>query len=186
MEELMRQVYAVIGFMPDGYMLVNLDAFVDIVNLMGGVDFDVPMDMSYCDPAQNLYISLSNGYQHLDGEQSIQLVRFRSGYAMADLGRVSVQRDFVQTAMKQWLSLKNIPKLPKLFSILKEDVITDLTPGNMLWLAKAMKASDLSSVATETLPGEPATINGGSYFVADSDAQEVIAQKSFSPYEAIR
>ena len=49
---------------------------------MGGVRFHVPMDMSYSDPSQDLEINLTAGEQTLSGQQSMWVVRFRSGYAI--------------------------------------------------------------------------------------------------------
>ena len=114
MEQLMEQVKNVIGFLPDGYALVDLGAFVEAVDLLGGLDFDVPMDMDYDDPDQNLFIHLRAGEQHLTGEQLMWVVRFRSGYANADIGRTEVQRAVLKTAMKQWLRPKTLTALPGL------------------------------------------------------------------------
>ena len=82
MEALMDYVTELVGFRPDGYVLIDLDVFVDLVDKMGGVKFDVPCDMDYSDPAQDLTIDLKAGMQRLNGEQAMGLVRFRSGYAM--------------------------------------------------------------------------------------------------------
>lgn len=71
MQELMDRVTETIGFTPDGYLLVDLDSFIELVDLMGGVKFDVPMDMRYSDPAQNLTIDLTAGMQKLDGQQAM-------------------------------------------------------------------------------------------------------------------
>ena len=121
MEQLMEQVKNVVGFMPDGYALVNLSAFVEAVDLLGGLDFDVPMDMDYDDPDQNLFIHLKAGEQHLTGEQLMWVVRFRSGYANADIGRTEVQRAVMKTAMKQWLRPKTLAALPGLWRIYQEN-----------------------------------------------------------------
>ena len=91
-EMLLTRVGEIIGFRPDGYMLIELSAFVDLVDELGGVTFDVPVDMYYNDPSQNLYIDLKAGTQTLTGEEAMGVARFRSGYADADLGRVQVQR----------------------------------------------------------------------------------------------
>ncbi|OLA32231.1 MAG: hypothetical protein BHW33_00685 [Firmicutes bacterium CAG:137_57_8] len=114
MEALLDYVSDIIGYRPDGYMLITLDAFVDVVNLMGGVEFDVPMDMFYEDPSQDLYIDLKEGKQKLDGYEAMGLVRFRKGYADQDLGRVDVQRQFLSACMDQWLTLPNLVKLPQI------------------------------------------------------------------------
>ena len=182
MDELMKQVKNTLGFMPDGYALVDLDAFVKIVDLMGGVEFDVPMDMQYSDPSQNLYIDLKAGKQHLDGEKAIELVRFRSGYAMADLTRTEVQRDFVKAAMKQWATPLNIVKIPALMSIAQSKVTTDLSSGNMLWLARTLLGCKLSDMSMDTLPGQAAYIHGGSYYLADANAVAALMESEYSPY----
>ena len=182
MEELMDKVSQLLGFMPDGYVMINLDAFAKVVDIMGGVDFDVPMDMNYTDPTQDLYINLSAGYQHLDGSDAIGLVRFRSGYAMADLTRVSVQRDFMQAAMDQWLKPVKILRYPRLVGAISDNFTTDLSLGNMIWLTYAVFSCDPSGMVTETLPGAPATINGGSYIEPDDAAIAALMEESFSPY----
>lgn len=182
MEELMTQVSKLTGFMPDGYALVDLAAFVKIVDLMGGVDFKVPMDMRYSDPSQNLDINLSAGEQHLDGAKAIQLVRFRSGYAMADITRTSVQRDFVKAAFTQWAKPKNIVKLPVLMSILRQKVTTDLSVQNNLWLGREILSCGVSDMKMDILPGKPAYIGKGAYYVADKDAISSL-MKSYSPYK---
>ena len=87
MQELLLRVSEIIGFEPAGYAVVDLSVFEQLVDLMGGVTFDVPVDMHYSDPTQGLNIDLQAGTQRLNGEQAMQVARFRSGYATADLGR---------------------------------------------------------------------------------------------------
>lgn len=180
MEELCDRIEEVVGFRPDGYALVNLRAFADIVDAMGGVYFDVPQDMYYEDPYQDLTIALKAGFRLLDGEDALGLVRFRSGYAMADLRRVEVQRDFMKAALKQWSSPKNLLRLPRLISIIKRDVLTDLSPRNILWLLRLPLLLDVESAGNYTLPGMPKTINGGSYFVVDAAKTSELTGRYFS------
>ena len=182
MEELMTQVKALVGFMPDGYALVDLDAFVKIVDMMGGVDFNVPVNMHYSDPSQGLEINLSAGEQHLDGAQAIQLVRFRSGYAQADITRTQVQRDFVKAAFSQWASLKNIVKLPQLAKLVHDNVTTDLSLRNILWLGRTLLRCGVSNLQTDILPGSAKYIGRGSYYVADAAAVSSLMNSSYSPY----
>lgn len=138
MEALMDYVADCVGFRPDGYLLVDLDVFIDLVDLFGGVDFDVPCAMDYEDPSQNLSIHLQPGPQTLDGYAAMGVVRFRSGYAMADLERVKVQRDFMRAALEQWARVGNIGKLPRAVSLVLDHATTDLSTGNLLWLAESV------------------------------------------------
>lgn len=182
MEMLLQRVRESIGFQPDGYVLVDLDGFVDLVDLMGGVEFDVPVDMHYHDPSQNLYIDLNAGEQELDGVQAMGLVRYRTGYAMADLDRVNVQRAFVSAAADQWLDAGVILKAPRLWGWVQDHVETDLSLRNLIWLAKAMMRADRAAITTETLPGTATTIQGGSYYVLDPYAVAEMVNRSLNPY----
>ena len=128
------------------------------------------------------YIHLKAGEQKLDGEESVQLLRFRSGYAMADLERVNVQRAFVQAAMEQWVNPMLIFRGPAALAAVRNDTTTDLSVGNLIWIARAMIGCDFADITTNTLPGQPQMINGGSYFVADQTATAQMMQEIYSPY----
>lgn len=182
MDALMSEVAKLLGFPIDGYAMVNFDVFEDIVDLFGGVKFYVPIDMDYEDPVQDLYIHLEQGYQKLSGDKAVQLMRYRSGYAMADLERVNVQRDFLQAAMEQWLNPWLIVKAPIAGGTVYKNMVTDLSPGNCIWLIRALVQCDLTHLDTQTLPGTPQYINGGSYFVPDTAAIEALMTE-FYPYE---
>ncbi len=179
---LLQRVGECIGFEPDGYALIDLDAFVGLVDAMGGVKFDVPQDMFYDDPAQNLHIALTAGEQKLDGEQAMGLVRFRKGYTQADLQRVGVQRDFLSAAAKQWLGPKLLFKAPALLKLFQENVETDLTTGNLVWAATSLMAAR-SNLTAETLPGTAMDILGGSYYVLDPGAVADTVNALCNPYE---
>lgn len=184
MEALMHAVQNLVGFRPDGYVLIDLDAFVQIVDLMGGVEFDVPMDMNYSDPAQGLTIDLDKGLQVLNGGQAMGLVRFRSGYALADLERVNVQRDFISACMDQWVTPGLALKAKDLLSVVAENVTTDLTSANLAWCAGAILRCDTAQIVTNTLPGYAATWNGGSYYVIHPYDTVELINEFYNPYLA--
>ena len=181
MEQLMEQVKNVIGFLPDGYALVDLGAFVEAVDLLGGLDFDVPMDMDYDDPDQNLFIHLRAGEQHLTGEQLMWVVRFRSGYANADIGRTEVQRAVLKTAMKQWLRPKTLAALPGLWRIYQENLTTDLSVRNIVWIARVLLKSMSGDMEANVLPGYAAMAGDASVYMVDSYAASAILP-DYSPY----
>ena len=181
MEQLMEQVKNVVGFLPDGYALVDLGAFVEAVDLLGGLDFDVPMDMDYDDPDQNLFIHLRAGEQHLTGEQLMWVVRFRSGYANADIGRTEVQRAVLKTAMKQWLRPKTLAALPGLWRIYQENLTTDLSVRNIVWIARVLLKSMGGDMEANVLPGYAAMAGDASVYMVDSYAASAILP-DYSPY----
>lgn len=181
-EMLLTRVEQSIGFRPDGYILIRLDAFVDFVDALGGVSFDVPVDMFYNDPSQDLYIALEQGLQTLTGQEAMGLVRFRSGYADADLGRVQVQRQFLSALIDQAVSLKGVAQSPRLLRIFLDHTETDLTAGNFLWLAETALLADRDNIQTATLPGSPRAIGDGSYYVLDPASVAQTVNTYCNPY----
>ena len=182
MDVLMGYVKDLVGFRPDGYLLIDLNCFEDLVDLMGGVRFDVPMDMRYEDPSQDLFIDLKAGEQKLNGKQSMWVVRYRSGYAMADLDRVKVQRDFLSQAADQWTSPLKAPRLPFAMALLLKNTKTDLNWRNLSWLGLAI-AKCRSGMESDTLPGEPAWVKGGAYYVENREAAAALVNEKYNPYE---
>ena len=85
------------------YVEFSFDAFKHTIDALGGIDFDIPQNMNYEDPTQNLYIHLKKGFQHLDGDKAEQFVRFRS-YPMGDIGRVEAQQAFIKALAEQKLN----------------------------------------------------------------------------------
>ena len=182
-QELLLRVSEVIGFEPDGYAVVDLSVFGQLVDLMGGITFDVPVDMHYSDPTQGLNIDLQAGKQHLNGEQAMQVARFRSGYATADLGRIEVQRSLVSAALRQWVSPKGALHLSKAVKLVLEHTNTNLTKANLLWLAESFLLCGRSEISSATLPGYAANFTSGSYYVLDAGGVADIVNRYLNPYE---
>lgn len=180
---LMDYVKDVIGYRPDGYMLIDLDCFEDLVDMMGGVTFDVPMDMYYADPTQDLYIDLKAGKQKLNGKEAMWLVRFRSGYVTADLQRMSVQRDFLSAALSQWKKPWNLVRVPAVLALLQKNTLTDMKWNNLTWLGFSAVLCGTDNLETDTLPGDGAYVNGGAYYVEDRAAAAALVNEKYNPYE---
>lgn len=183
MEELLLRVSEIIGFTPDGYAVVDLSVFQQLVDLMGGVTFDVPVEMHYSDPSQGLTIDLSAGKQHLNGQQAMQVARFRSGYATADLGRIEVQRALVSAAIAQWVSPKGLLHLSAAVKLVLEHTNTDLSKSNLLWLAESFLLCSRSNIQSVTLPGHAANFSSGSYYVLDAAGVADVVNEYLNPYE---
>lgn len=153
-EGVQREVSALLGYPVDHYIIVDLRAFKALVDAVGGVDFNVPVNMDYDDPTQNLHIHLKAGLQHLDGTKALQLVRFRSGYANADIGRVKTQQQFLAALAKKVLSWGSVTKLNEFIEIFSQYVKTDLTVGNLAYFGyQALELDTTAGVTMSTLPG---------------------------------
>ena len=99
-DSLANRVQKLIGFKPDFYVKVELEMFVELVDLVDGVEFDVPQDMNYDDDWQDLHIHLKKGVQTLNGKDAMGLVRFRR-YSEGDIKRVEVQQNFIKALIKE-------------------------------------------------------------------------------------
>lgn len=147
------------------YVVVSNKALVQLVDTIGGVEFDVPIDMNYDDSSQDLYIHLNAGKQKLTGEQAEWLVRFRknnngtsypSSYGDNDLGRMRTQREFLKEVAKQTLQLKNVTKLGSFVDILKQNVTTNISNWSLIKdYIPYLIDFDTENLQTASIPGEP-------------------------------
>lgn len=154
-----------LGYRVDKYVKISLKAFSKLVNAIGGVYFDVPKNMDYEDPSQNLYIHLRAGPQTLDGSKALQLVRARKNvWATGDIGRIEMQQAFLKAAIRQILEKKDTIKISTLIDIFLNDVDTNLTEGNLAWYAKELLKMDADNVSFDILPANyNDVVNGDSY-----------------------
>ena len=173
-----------LGFEVDVYAAVDLEAFVKLVDAIGGVDYNVPVDMYYTDPAQDLTISLSAGMHHLSGEEAIGVMRFRSGYPTADIGRIDTQQDFLMSVASQFLSLGNIPKLGEFINIFTEYVTTNMDASNLAFFARQFLMCSSEDIHFETIPANYwDSINGVSYVSIYVNQWLEVVNEYLNPYD---
>lgn len=120
------------------YVLVDWQAFIDVIDLIGGVDLYVEKDMYYEDPYADLLIDIKHGYQHLDGKRAGEYVRFRKD-ELGDIGRVQRQQKFMKAAAAQIFNLETVTKIPALFSTVDRHVETDMNTLTMIKAANTFK-----------------------------------------------
>lgn len=152
MDKFKEHIAKTTGIYPTYHVFVDLTAFQDLVDTIGGVEFNVPQRMYYNDPTQNLLIDLQPGVQKLNGKQAMHVARFRS-YAAGDIQRIQVQQDLVAAIIKQTLQAENILKINEFANIFAEKVDTDLTVGNIIWLAQKAINLNMEDISFHTLPG---------------------------------
>lgn len=154
-EAMVDAVSSMLGVPIDFWMSVNTKAFRKIVDTIGGVKFDVPVNMNYEDPTQNLSIHIKKGYQKLNGKQAEGVVRCRSCYPNADLGRAETQRNFLKAMVSQTITASNVDKVTELLGILQEHVKTNMKLEDMIFFGTTAVGMDLdTALTTATLPGE--------------------------------
>lgn len=191
--ELMTAVGEVLGIPIDHYVIVDTRIFVEVVDEVGGVDFNVPVRMSYDDPLQDLHIHFEPGMQHLTGKQALQVVRCRKNsdgpdggiydaYPDADIGRTRTQQEMVKTIAKKVLSKPQ--KVGDYAEIFSHYVKTDLSLGNLLWFVEPALQFDFANLTTATLPGNGNARYEGStsLYELDIEGSLAIINDCLNPY----
>jgi LCP family protein required for cell wall assembly len=184
LNRLLDEVASVVGFRPDFTAFVDFNGFVKLVDAIGGVDFEVPMDLKYNDPGQNLHIDIKKGLRHLNGEDALKVARFRHGYKTQDLQRVQVQRDLMKAVAKKVLSPSGISKLlPKLSEVVTENLQTELKWGEMTALAMEAAKVDMDTGAIfGTIPTK--TVKGTTYEQVVAETALTLINSAINPYVA--
>lgn len=180
----MRTVRDFTGLDVDYYVKMDYRAVKGIVDAIGGVKIDVPMNMRYRDPIADppLNINIKKGLQVLDGNNAHDFLRFRSGYPEGDLGRIKAQQYFLKELMKQTLQAKNIFKLPKLIETYYDYVETNIPMSVMLKGALSGNKMDVENLNTNTIPGQNKRIGALDYLIYNRVETTVIIQEMFGDY----
>lgn len=169
---------------PDYYVIFDTKAVRKMVDAIGGIPMNVPIDMNYDDNEQGLHINLKKGYQTLNGEKAEQFIRFRknndgSGYPLGDVQRIEAQQEFIRATVDKVLQPSTLLKLPELVSLGFESVKTDMSVVNILSYLDDVEKFDKNNLRIETLPGEGAYIGPTSYFVHDSAKTKELIEEMF-------
>ena len=184
-ELLRKEISNLLGIPVDFHVTVDLKGFISLVDQIGGVDFDVPVNMDYDDPYQDLHIHYAKGMRHLNGQQAMEVVRWRknndgTGYAPADIGRIGTQQAFLTQVARQLLSVKNVPAMAEVFL---KYVKTDLKLGNLVWLGNEALDIGMEGVSFYTLPGDGSGwYKGESVYTLDPEATLALVNEALNPY----
>lgn len=179
------------GIVPDFYVIVNWNAFGRLVDAIDGVDFEVPFDMKYKDPTQDLVIDQAAGFRHLSGRDAMEVVRWRHDnsyskqYRDGDLGRVRTQQALMKAIIAQCLQIKNITKINEFAEIFTEEVETNLTVGNLVAFAEraVLGGLDMENVTFTTAPIEGVYVKGTSYVQVKPEELLGLLNEDFNPYK---
>lgn len=145
------------------YAQVNFDAFRAVIDILGGVEYEVEKRMHY--PPEG--IDLRPGRQVLDGDKALQYVRYRSDGD--DLTRIRRQQQFLGAVSTQAFKAATILKLPRLGAEVYSHINTNLSLPEMIGLAKVFLEAGTANLETVMLPGDYRTINGLSYWMPSAE-----------------
>lgn len=182
-EALLDEIEKLLGFRPDGYALIDYKVFKDAVEALGGVSFDVPMEMTVDDPDTGEPITLAPGQQVLNGDQALAVCRYRYGYLMADIQRQYVQQSFLKAMVKECTAPGNWTKLPAVYDAAMDNMVTNLSGANLRYLALKALLGGLGDIEQNTLPGEGVDYNGASCYGLYGQSVVDMVNEVMNPYE---
>ena len=141
------------------YAKLDLIAIKEVVDAVGGVEFDVPMNMVYDDPYQELHINLKQGRHTLNGEGVCQLLQFRRGYPEGDLTRIEIGQRFIKEFITQKLNKENIDKAPKILKAILDNIQTNYPISNFKRDIQIISAIKSDNITLDTIAGRLTTYN---------------------------
>lgn len=162
----------------DYYVRVNFFSVKDIVDALGGVEVDVPVQVDVAEDN----VHLKPGKQILNGKQALQFARFRAGYSEGDVGRVKAQQLLIKAMVSELTKAKNIAKIPQILEVVKKTVNTNIPFSTIAKLALKTKNLSVDKMHTEIVPGESAYINNTSYFVPNRSKLNALVKEMFGDY----
>jgi len=174
-EGIKEKVFDITGIKADYYAVFDFKSFRDVIDVLGGVYFEVPFNMKYDDPTQNLHIDLKKGMQLLDGKKAEQLVRYRkgnkkgSGYTEGDIGRIKMQQEFIKALIEQKANIKYLSKIDDIYYILKKQVKTNIDMDFITKYSTGLTRINMDNVKAYALPGKSALISNVWYFIHDKE-----------------
>lgn len=195
LEQRIQDVSDMFGIPIDGYVKVDINGFIALVDYLDGVDVDIPLDMNYDDPVQNLHIHFTKGTHHLDGQGAMEAARYRHDNSdspnynanqwYTDIQRNEMQQQILVKLAKKVLAWDSLTKINGFVEIFNQYVETDLTLNNMLFFAQKAVDLDVSAgVETSSLEGNGFGLYNGYKYCYELDAQSTLetVNRLINPY----
>ena len=170
----------------DRFLQLDFATFVRAVDALGGIEVDVPapiVDIEYPTPDYGVTtIRFDPGVQKMDGERALTYVRTR--HSDGDFGRSARQLQVLQALAAKAVQPETWPRLPELYRVLRDGVVTDLSPGDgpaLLQLASAVASGEVKAATLEDATTPWVTPGGAWVLLPDGRAIEQIVTELFGP-----
>ena len=189
-QALLDTVADVLGYQVDMYAFVNIEAAADIVDAIGGVNFNIPFDMDWDAPDQDLYIHIKAGPQTLDGENFVNAMRFRMSndgshsYAGGDIERIKFQQQLLMALAQQLLQIGNVLNIGEIYSAVMDNTETNVSLGNIAYLLEQFMKLSSDDITFQTIPNRmDGMINGLNYVMPIIDEWLVMLNDYLNPFD---
>lgn len=175
----MQTLRSFLGLDIDYYVQINYQALINIVDALGGVDYDVPEGITI-DKGK---VQIKPGPNHLDGNEVMWYLRTRNIYNNGDIGRVNTQQGFVKAMVDEMVKKsKNMNMMTFISNYLKY-VKTNLPMTAIMDLAGNINNFSSDKMDTHIVPGMEQTIDGTSYYIPDYEKTWQIVDEYYSSFK---
>ncbi len=160
------------GVRVDYYLGFGMQAVKDVVNAMGGIDYEVELDFVMNGRETKA------GMQHMDGQKVLDYCRFRKTSG-GDIGRIDRQQKILMEMFRQLKSTDQIKNIPSLYEALSGQLDTNLNFMQIAALAYWARGLDLADIDKHTLTGSGMMLSGTSYWVIDQGKKKDLVKELF-------
>ncbi|RCX16843.1 LytR family transcriptional attenuator [Anaerobacterium chartisolvens] len=177
-EQAVKTISNLLNISINYYVYIDTSVFREVIDLLGGIDYNVPVNMKYDDPTQNLHINLKKGQQRLYGKDAEGFMRFRKPnsykssdaefkqyYDGSDLKRIDAQQSFVKEVIRQKANISYLPKLNSIINTVFDKLETNVSINDALRLSNNITSVKPDAVTTFKLLGEDRMSGGAWYYV---------------------
>lgn len=181
-----QTVSELLGINVEYYVFIDTSAFRETIDILGGVDYYVPVDMHYDDPLQSLSIHIKKGQHHFDGTQAEKFMRFRQNnngtineyYDGSDLKRIDAQQNFIRELVRQKLNIIYLTKTNDIVNTIFSNIDTNLNMSEVLKLTGSVSKVQADSINMLMVPGK-SVLDGAWYYIMDSNEADKIVKEYF-------
>jgi len=177
-EYLTSKITSVTGFTIDFYTIIDMNGVEALVNSLEGITVNVPCDMKYSDPAQNLYIDLKAGVRKLSGADALDLIRFNNYPTNASFNRGTVTMSFVNALAQELSSESAIKKIDSIYRIVTGYATTTFGTDDLREHTDLLTKFDVYTKTILPYPGYYDIKNGRTVFIPNTSN----AISAFSEY----
>ncbi|MEV2907149.1 LCP family protein [Paenibacillus larvae] len=147
-----------LGIPIDYTVTVDFQGFREAIDVLGGIDVNVKMDMCYQDSTDGTNINLKAGQQHLDGAATLDYVRYRKSNCgtkeSTDYDRNLRQQEVLDQLFSKLKSFDMVTKVTDILNVVGDNLETDISPDNLKQLILSYMNIDRGKINFIGLNGE--------------------------------
>lgn len=157
----MDSVEATLNVPVDYYVRINMEAFVDAVDELGGIEYDVPYNISEPNTNDTGKIKVKKGHQKLNGDEALAVARTR--HQDSDLKRGQRQMDLIKKLFIKAQKADSFSKLDDVIEIVEKNAKHNLSYKEVKALATSYLKDDVK-IKSKQLEGQDDYLNGVYYY----------------------